>query len=313
MSQAAQLRAFTRRAVLGNGTAERDYVYVDVVRPDGAGLAESNTPYTGVIEAPDRIVAFDLDSLLWARDYRKAAVLAPASVPALFFEDAALSDEAAWTFVETLRDTLVSTEPLIVFDRTQARELAIFGATRISYLTLPALAAASLTEDAGPACVLLIDHLHDPELLGTMRESLQRALPQLQIVTWSTTQGNEPTDTADGARLMSAARRALAHIHIGAGSAARRPRIVDSHAMRKPVVLYQPFERLRDGQDEPAAHEHVEHLRSGLVAFEPATLEASVRRVMQDSAGVAIFLRNGDRVVETLNNAIVVQLREILT
>jgi hypothetical protein len=287
--QTMRLALFIQRMIArqGTGGAAR-IVAAEDASPAPTELSRSVAPITPA----SRLVAFDLTSLRHLRDCRKIAVLAPARLR----HDLAALDAAGMrrlTALAELQDGLRNCTSAIVFDPGHAARLLALGAPRIDLARLPALMPL---QDMTPTIdLLLIDHAGEAgaTMCQDLASALNQALPNLVI-------GQVRTGGASGLS-------ARIHIHVGTpSSTAVEIRVIDSHAMSRPVIQ---FARPSSSTD-PAMW--VEPMRTGLCA---ETIEATIdalRWLEAHQVFFEVFRGHAAREVERFNDAVEAKLRGAL-
>jgi len=109
-------------------------------------------------------------------------------------------------------------------------------------------------------------------------------------------------------------RAAVAHVHLGApGSAAApdAPRVVDSFACRRPVLLHLAVgvAAATPGETPPPP---VQHETDGLVSTDEVGLMAAMHTMLDDEFFAGLMARNAERVVVAFNQRVAGALREAL-
>jgi hypothetical protein len=286
--QTMRLALFIQRMIARQGTCGAARIGAEDASPAPTELSRS----VGPISPASPLVAFDLTSLHHLRDCRKIAVLAPARLR----HDLAALDAACarrLTALVELQDGLRNCTLAIVFDPDHAARLLALGAPRIEVSRLPAL--MPLQDTAPTSDVLLIDHAGEAgaTMCRDLASALNKALPDLII----------RQAGAEGASGVSA----RIHIHIGIpASGTHAIRVVDSHAMNRPVIQFaRP-----SASTDPAMR--VEPLRTGLSAETIDATIGALRWLDAHQVFIEIFRGHAARAVETFNDAVEVQLRAAL-
>jgi hypothetical protein len=286
--QTMRLALFIERMIARQGTGGAARIAAEEASPAPSELSRSVAP----ISPASPLVAFDLTSLHHLRDCRKIAVLAPARLR----HDLAALDAACarrLTALAELQDGLRNCTLAIVFDPDHAARLLALGAPRIDVSQLPALMPL---QDAAPTSdVLLIDHAGeaDATMCQDLASALNKALPDLVI-------GQAGAEGASGLS-------ARIHVHIGTpASTVPAIRVVDSHAMNRPVIQFaRPSART-----DPAMR--VEPMRTGLCAETIDATIGAVRWLDAHQVFLEIFRGHAARAVETFNDAVELKLRAVL-
>jgi hypothetical protein len=261
--------------------------------PPPSDLSRSLAP----IGSPVQPLALDLGSLRRLRDSWKLAVLAPVS---LNRDLASLAAECSGSIeaLQDLQDSLRSCASVVVFDATHMRTLTALGSPRISLASFPALMSTQnlpITTD-----VLLIPHGPKggagAEQALVLKEALSNTLPNLAI----------RQHQADA----EAALQARIHVHIGEPGIGAAPslRVIDSHAMKRPVVRLSA-NPTQNGADCGMG---VVPMRTGLTADNAGAAVAALQWLMSNPMFMEAFCSNGTHAVEAFNGNAEMQLREAL-
>lgn len=237
------------------------------------------------IDPEARLVAFDMASLLLLRDCRKIALLAPTRLR----QDLAALDGAGAARLAALaewQDALRTCTNALVFDPAHAAFLLALGAPRIAVVPLPALMPARGA--AATTDLLLIDHeggSQDDDLAAAIRAGL----PTLGI-----------------APAGAPAQSARIHIHLGTRAGRAPIRVIDSHAMNRPVIRLGGASMLID----PAMW--VEPMRTGLCAESIDATIAALRWLEAHPVFIDIFHGHATRAVDAFNSTAEAGLRAVL-
>ena len=273
------LALFVQRLLARNGQSGARIALADRM-PPATEISRAAAP----IDPEARLVALDMPSLLHLRDCRKIALLAPAR---LRQDLAALAREGAerLAIMAEWQDALRQCDATLVFDPAHAPPLLALGAPRVDTAPLPAM--PPLRDAAATTDLLLIDH-EGGALADELAASIRAALPALGI-----------------AQAGAGAQSARIHIHLGARAAAG-PRVIDSHAMNRPVIqMAGP-----DARIDPAMW--VEPMRTGLRAESIDTTIAALIWLDAHPVFIDIFRPHAERAMEEFNRAAEAGLRAIL-
>jgi hypothetical protein len=111
-------------------------------------------------------------------------------------------------------------------------------------------------------------------------------------------------------------RTAAAHVHIGLPGAAApdAPRVVDSFACRRPVLLHLPPGAAAAAAAAAAAGEAspLQHETDGLVSTDEVGLMAAMHTLLDDEFFAGLLARNAERVVVAFNQRVAGALRGAL-
>lgn len=278
--ETAALALFVQRLLARGGDPARIGM-AGAAGPPACEISRAGAP----LDPQARLVALDMPSLLHQRDCRTIALLAPARLR----QDLAALDQAGAARLATLmawQDALRHCTAALVFDPAHAALLLALGAPRVDIAALPALMPARAL--AATTDLLLVDH-DGGTLADELAAAIGAALPELRLAA--------SADVAQAARI---------HIHLGAREGRAPLRVIDSHAMHRPVI------RLADPSAHVGPGMSVEPMRTGLCAVSIAATVAALRWLAAHAVFVDIFDSHATRAVEAFNGAAEAALRAVL-
>jgi hypothetical protein len=195
-------------------------------------------------------------------------------------------------------------EGVIAFAPSGAGFLQQLGCAVRATAPLPALLPAL---GAAPAAttVLVINHLGRDKAARRACQALRRALPEIALI--GVAEAATPGLASARTWHEDATGSAAVHLHVGlpATEAAHAPRLVDSFACRRPVLLFLPA----PSADLPSGPLPIAHEADGFVATDEAALTAGLRALLGDPVFAGILARNAERRAHGFNQDCAAALR----